>query len=85
MIHYERPTASVKKYKLIVTVEEHNIIGGLGSAVSEYVSSSDQNIKHLIIGIPDRYSRGGNYNYLKKFFGLDSTSISEKINKYFKK
>ena len=68
-----------KKYKLVVTVEEHNIIGGLGSAVSEYVSCSTQNIKHLIIGIPDRYSRGGDYNFLKNHFGLEAESISKII------
>ena len=71
-----------KKYKLIFTVEEHNIIGGLGSAVSEYVSSSTQNIKHISLGIPDRYSQGGNYSFLKKHFGLEAESISNTISKH---
>ena len=42
-----------KTSKLIVTVEEHSIIGGLGSAVSEYLSTLSQKPPLISIGIPD--------------------------------
>ena len=41
------------KNKLIVTVEEHNVVGGLSSAVSEYLSSFKNNSSQLAIGIKD--------------------------------
>ena len=46
---------------LIVSVEEHNIIGGLGSAVSEHLSSLNQKPPLLSIGIPDEYGKAGSY------------------------
>ena len=45
--------------KLIISVEEHNIIGGLGSAIAEYKSTKKTNTKQLFIGINDYYSKGG--------------------------
>ena len=52
-----------KKSKLIVTVEERNILGGLGSAVSEVLSSLENKSKLLTLGINDFYSSGGSYEY----------------------
>lgn len=43
----------IKKYQVIVTVEEHNIIGGLGTAVSELASNYNNNKTLKRIGIPD--------------------------------
>ena len=54
-----------KDSKLIVTIEEHNVIGGLGSAVSEVISRQKQ-VKQLFIGVNDQYSKGGTYEDLKK-------------------
>ena len=42
-----------KSHNLIVTVEEHSIIGGLGSAVSEHLTTINQKPPLLSIGIPD--------------------------------
>ena len=47
--------------KLIITLEEHNIIGGLGSAVSEKLTDIGLNTKLLRLGIRDTYSKGGSY------------------------
>ena len=52
--------------KLIVSVEEHNIIGGLGSAIAEYKSSLKQSPKQLFLGIKDTYGKGGNYKFLEE-------------------
>ena len=55
-----------KNSKIIVSVEEHNIIGGLGSAIAEVKSQIENSPKHLILGIKDLYGKGGSYNFLKK-------------------
>ncbi|MDR0391879.1 MAG: hypothetical protein LBH59_08230 [Planctomycetaceae bacterium] len=68
-----------KNSRLIVTVEEHNIIGGLGSAVAEYKSTLPNTPEQLFIGIPDTFSKAGDYNYLLNHFNLTPESIAEKI------
>ena len=65
--------------KLIVTVEEHNIIGGLGSAVAEYKSSIINSPKQLILGVRDNYSKGGNYIFLKEKHRLSINKLVEDI------
>ena len=56
--------------KLIVSVEEHNVIGGLGSAISEFNSSLNNSPPQLFLGIKDTYTAGGSYLYLKEKNGL---------------
>ncbi len=68
-----------KKNKLIVTVEEHNVIGGLGSSVAEVLSSEKHNCILKRIGINDFYSSGGSYEYLKNIYGLSTEKIIETI------
>jgi transketolase len=65
--------------KLIVSVEEHNVIGGLGSAISEQLVKLKSRSTMLIIGINDQYVKGGSYNYLKNKYELSSDKIIEKI------
>ena len=65
--------------KLIVSVEEHNVIGGLGSAISEFKSSLKKSPKQIFIGVNDFYSKGGTYNFLLKKHGLTSEKIVENI------
>ena len=65
--------------KLIVSVEEHNVIGGLGSAISEYKSSLKQSPRQLFLGIKDTYSKGGNYKFLKEKHRLTPEKIVEDI------
>ncbi len=67
--------------KMIVSVEEHNVIGGLGSAISEYKSTLLNSPKQLFIGIEDSYSKGGSYEFLLEKHGLTPDKISEKILK----
>ena len=65
--------------KLIVSVEEHNVIGGLGSAIAEYKSSLKKSPKQLFLGIKDTYSKGGNYKFLQEKHRLTSEKIVEDI------
>lgn len=70
-----------QKVDLIVTCEEHNIIGGFGSAVAE-VMAEMKNIKAILLrmGLNDEYSvRVGNQKYLRAQYGIDAKSIAEKI------
>lgn len=66
---------------LIVTCEEHNIIGGFGSAVAEVMAEMKGRTAQLVrIGLNDKYSiKVGNQKYLRETYGIDSISISRKI------
>lgn len=68
---------------LIVTCEEHNIIGGFGSAVAEVMAEMKQKKATLLrIGLNDEYSiRVGNQKYLRGQYGIDASAIVERIMK----
>lgn len=68
-----------KLSKLIVTVEEHSIIGGLGGVVAEYKATIAGAPKQLFIGLPDKFGKAGEYKYLLEKYGLTGKQISEKI------
>ena len=65
----------------IVTVEEHSIIGGLGSAVCDVVAQKAP-AKVLKIGINDVYGESGPAKELVKKYGLDADSIDEKVKAF---
>jgi transketolase len=71
----ETITASVSKTGCAVTAEEHSIIGGLGSAVSEHLSESIP-VPLARIGTKDTFGESGDSNELMKKYGLTSDSIS---------
>lgn len=62
------------KTKLIITAEEHSIIGGLGGAVSEFLSENHP-IKVKRIGVRDSFGCSGKPDELLKLFGLTSDDI----------
>lgn len=68
-------------FELLVTVEEHNIVGGFGSAVAEVMAEMpDKKARLLRIGLNDEYSiRVGNQKYLRQQYGMDSNAIEERI------
>ena len=70
--------------KLIVTVEEHSILGGLGSAVSEILVQEMDRPKQLIIGIEDYYPKAGDYQFLLEKCGLKPEQIAQKIIEKYK-
>ena len=65
--------------KLVVTVEEGQLNGGLGSAIAEYVSSLDNSPKVLRLGINDIFPHAGSYTYLLDQCGLTVEQIKNKI------
>lgn len=66
-----------KKYDLIVTVEEHNIVGGFGSSISEIISTFKGKKPQMVhIGINDQYSSiVGSQSYLRAKYSIDALSI----------
>lgn len=69
-----------KNKKMIFTVEEHGKIGGLGSAVSEVISSSKVPVNLTIIGTDDQFVQTiGTRTYLRKKLKLDSVGIINRI------
>lgn len=67
-----------QKVKLVVTIEEHQAAGGLGSAVAEFLSQNHP-VKMKIIGVNDRFGQSGNPDELYKEYGLDTASIADLI------
>ncbi len=74
---------AAKKTGKIVTVEEHSIIGGLGSAVCDVVAEKAP-ARVMKIGINDTYGESGPAVELIKKYGLDAQSIYEKIKGFLK-
>ncbi len=68
--------------KCVVTVENHSIIGGLGSAVCEVLSEYNP-VKVVRIGVEDRFGQSGTPDLLLKHYGLDSSSIAGRIEKIY--
>ena len=69
---------SAAKTGAIVTAEEHSVIGGLGSAVSEVVCESSTPVPVLKVGIKDTYGISGKANDLIHTFEIDAESIAKK-------
>lgn len=71
-----------KETKRIVTVEEHQIAGGLGGVVAEYLSSVFP-IQVTRLGVDDKFGQSGTPNELLKHFGLDAEGIFGSVKKLF--
>ena len=69
------------RFDLVVTVEEHSILGGLGGSVAEWLSEhSSQKAKLLRFGTPDTFlSQVGNQTYARQHFGLTPENICRQI------
>ena len=72
------------KTGLVVTVENHSVIGGLGSAVCECLSESLP-IPVVRIGVNDTFGQSGTPKELLRYYGLDAESIENRIIEIIKK
>lgn len=70
--------AACSRSKLIVTVEEHSVVGGLGGAVAEFKATLRHTPPQLFLGLPDRYGKGGEYRYLLEKYGLTAKQIAQR-------
>jgi transketolase len=64
---------------LVVTVEEHSTVGGLGGAVAEHNALRSGSPPQLFLGLPDRFGKNGDYKYLLKKYRLVGESVAEDI------
>ena len=67
-----------KETKKLISIEDHNIIGGLGSAISE-VLTDECPTKLIRLGINDTFGKSGNAVELMKYFGITADDIIEKF------
>ncbi len=72
-----------KDFDLIVTCEEHNIVGGFGSAVAEVMAEmKEKNARLIRVGMNDQYAvYVGNQQYLREQYGMSASKIAERIEK----
>lgn len=71
---------AARRFRMLVTIEEHGIIGGLGSAVAEWRSAADCAVRHLLFGTPDVFMHEvGTQEYARNKYGLIASNIAEKI------
>ena len=69
---------AAKETGRIITIEEHNVIGGLGDAVCE-VTSAECPVKVTKVGVNDRFGYSGPANELLDIFGLTAPHLAEAI------
>lgn len=72
-----------KETKGIITVENANVIGGLGSAVSEYLSEAYPT-RVLHIGVADKFGRVGEEVFLREAYGLTVDNVITKVKQLLK-
>ncbi len=72
-----------KEFEVVVTCEEHNIVGGFGSAVAEVMAEMRKRKAYLIrVGLNDEYSvKVGNQKYLRAQYGMAGEQIAERIQR----
>ena len=69
-----------KETKKLISVEDHNVIGGLGSAISE-VLTEEYPVKLVRMGINDTFGKSGKAIELMQYFGITAENIVEKVEK----
>ncbi len=70
-----------EEHDVLVTVEEHQIMGGMGSAVAEYLSGV-RPTRILRLGINDQFGQSGTPEELLAHYGIDHTSIVSETKKF---
>jgi transketolase len=90
-VHFVKPcagkglAASVKKTGKLVTVEEHTVVGGFGSACLEKLCKAGLSFTYDAIGIEDRFTETGPYRELLAAYGLSAKAIAKRAKKLLAK
>lgn len=69
-----------QNFKRVITVENGTVIGGLGSAVLEFMADHDYQVRLRRIGVPDRFIEHGSIPELFELCEMDAKSIAKEIN-----
>lgn len=72
----------IASFKKVVTVECHNVRGGLGSAIAELMAEKPINTQLLRIGVRNRFGTAGTDDMLKKEYFLDGPGIAATVEKF---
>ena len=80
----ETLVASVEKTGCVVSAEEHQVTGGVGSAVSEALSRNYP-VPQEFVGMPDHFGESGEPNELIAKWGMDSKAIVIAVRKVIKR
>jgi transketolase len=67
------------RFDAVTTVENHSIVGGLGTAVSEAVAARGLATRVRRLGVPDRWAPAGSLDYIRRELGLDAAAIAEAV------
>ncbi len=76
-------TAAVSGADLILSVEDHSVIGGLGSCVAETLAKLDRHAKLVKIGVQDQFGESGEPEELYDQHGISGKKIAELVKKHF--
>jgi|TARA_B100001964_G_scaffold58715_1_gene66588 transketolase len=79
---YDAIDLAISSSKAIITVEEHTIMGGLGSVIAEYKAKFTNSPAQLIIGLPDRFGKTAEYRFLLEKYRLVGEKIAEDIQNF---
>ena len=74
---------SAKETKMLISVEDHSIIGGLGTAIAD-VLAQEYPAKLIKLGVHDSFGKSGKANELMNYFKIDADAIVEEIKARFK-
>lgn len=77
-------TALDMNVSMLISLEEHSVVGGLGDSIASYLSQYTSHPKLLKIGVEDKFSVVGDYPYLMEQNGLSCDKIIERIKSFYK-
>jgi transketolase len=81
-IDVQQVSAICSQSQAVIVLEEHSVMGGLGSVVTE-IATEFAPVRILRVGVPDRFSHQcGSYEYLLQEHGLDRAAIEQKIRNF---
>ena len=70
-----------KKAKVFISIEDGSIMGGAGSAVQEFASKENLNVRSILFGIPDKFIEHASREEMLVEAGLDVENIKSKLSK----
>lgn len=79
----EMLTEIAKRHKLIVTMEENVVNGGMGEHVTAFYREREEDITVLSIAIPDEYVEHGNVEILRREVGIDADTVLDRVTEKY--
>jgi transketolase len=73
---HEAVVRYAERFRAVLTVENHSVIGALGSAVCEAVAEAGTPCRVKRLGVPDRWADAGPLDYLRARLGLDAAGLA---------